>query len=148
MDDLASLYQEIILDHAQDPRHQGRLAGATHRAEGYNPLCGDKVTLEIKIEGDRVVEAAFSGQGCAISTASASLLANSLAGRTVAEVEALGRDVLGYLADDAPVDRAALGDVAALGGVRAYPMRVKCATLAWHTLRAALAGDPSNENKE
>ena len=142
MSELASLYQDIILDHCKRPRNFGPAAPGARSAQGYNPLCGDKVTVHVELEGDRVRRAGFEGSGCAISTASASLLTEAVTGRTLGEVRELFEQVHGMLAGeparDAEVDEARLGKLAALGGVREYPMRVKCATLAWHTLNAAL----------
>jgi nitrogen fixation protein NifU and related proteins len=139
MSELQSLYQDIILDHCKRPRNFGALPGKVRSAEGYNPLCGDKVKVHVELDGDRVRRVAFEGAGCAISTASASLLTEAVSGRTVAEARELFHHVHAMLAGEASdVDESALGKLAALGGVRAYPMRVKCATLAWHTLQAAL----------
>jgi nitrogen fixation protein NifU and related proteins len=138
MSELQSLYQEIILEHCKRPRNFGPLAGAARSAEGYNPLCGDKVRVWVELDGDRVERATFEGAGCAISTASASLLTEAVAGRTVAEARELFRHVHAMLTTEGATDEAVLGKLMALGGVRAYPMRVKCATLAWHTLQAAL----------
>lgn len=143
MSELAALYQEIILDHCKRPRNFGALPPPARSAEGYNPLCGDKVTIYVALEGDRIAGVTFEGVGCAISTASASLLTEAIAGRTLAEARAMFAGFHAMLtgdpsrpADDADEER--LGKLAALAGVREYPMRVKCATLAWHTLQAAL----------
>ena len=140
---LKELYQEVILDHSRHPRHYGRLEGASHKAEGYNPLCGDRVTVYLILgEDDRVADIRFQGKGCAISQASASMMADLLKGRGRADAEKLmegflhlvkGEEVHG-LSDD---DRETL-DV--MSGISAFPMRVKCATLAWHALVAALDG--------
>mgnify|MGYP001424271133 CR=1 FL=1 len=143
MDDLADLYREIIVEHGRSPRNHGRLDGDDVVArEGYNPLCGDRITLFVERLGDRLGRVAFVGEGCAISTASASLLTEAVAGRTVDEAEALFQAFRRALTtadeDDAMAAAAELGELAALLGVRAYPMRVKCATLAWHTLHEAL----------
>jgi nitrogen fixation protein NifU and related proteins len=141
MSELQGLYQEIILDHCKRPRNFGPLAGAARSAEGYNPLCGDKVRVYVELDGERVARVSFEGAGCAISTASASLLTEAVAGRTVVETRGLFQRVHEMLTSGtagADADEAALGKLAALGGVREYPMRVKCATLAWHTLQAAL----------
>lgn len=143
MSELDELYQEVILDHNRQPRNFRALAGANRRAEGFNPLCGDRVTVYLHVEGDRVQDVSFQGSGCAISTASASLMTERVKGRTRAEADAVferfHRVVTGKpeAAGGAGSD---LGKLAALGGVRDYPARVKCATLAWHTLRAALEG--------
>ncbi len=143
MDDLADLYQEIILDHSRRPRGQGHIAAPDAHAEGYNPLCGDRISLDLAIADGRVVEAVFQGQGCAISQASASLLTETVQGRTVEEARALVAQMLTLVAGDA----AAAADVdfdeqaaalAAFAGVRDYPSRVKCATLSWQALRQAL----------
>jgi nitrogen fixation NifU-like protein len=137
MYDLGDLYQEVILDHSKRPRNFASVEGATVRAEGYNPLCGDKITLQLKLENDVIREAGFQGSGCAISTASASLMTEILKGRTRAEAESLFEHFHDLLTGEkeAPEE---LGKLAVFSGVREYPMRVKCATLAWHTLRAAL----------
>jgi nitrogen fixation NifU-like protein len=137
MYDLGDLYQELILDHSKRPRNFAAVEGATARAEGYNPLCGDKITLQLKLENDVIKEAGFQGSGCAISTASASLMTETLKGRTLAEAERLFEGFHDLLTGEkeAPEE---LGKLAVFSGVREYPMRVKCATLAWHTLRAAL----------
>jgi nitrogen fixation NifU-like protein len=143
MSELTALYQEIILDHCKRPRNFGPPGKDAHSAQGYNPLCGDKVTIHVELDDDRIRRVSFEGSGCAISTASASLLTEALAGKTVGEAEALFERVHAMLTGD-PSRRSeewedeALGKLAALSGVREYPMRVKCATLAWHTLRAAL----------
>lgn len=143
MSELSDLYQEIILDHNRRPRNFGQLEQATHRAEGHNPLCGDEITVYIQVEDDRITDIRFDGQGCAISKASASLMTSRLKGRTLEEVRAVAADVRELLTgpDEEPPDLEKLGDLAALQGVRKYAVRVKCATLAWHALEAALAGD-------
>jgi nitrogen fixation protein NifU and related proteins len=141
LSELADLYQEIILEHYKKPRNFGPLPGANRNAEGFNPLCGDRVHLHLEVEGGRIAAVRFEGGGCAISTASASLLTEALKGKTEAEAERLFHDFHDMLTGD-PARTAeleeALGKLAALSGVREYPMRVKCATLAWHTLHAAL----------
>ena len=150
MSELASLYQEIIIDHCKRPRNFGPPGEGARSAQGYNPLCGDKVTIHVELDGDRLRRVRFEGAGCAISTASASLLTEALTGRTVAEAEELFGEVHRMLTGDpsrteatgdAAAEEERLGKLAALAGVREYPMRVKCATLAWHTLRSALAQD-------
>ena len=138
---LKELYQEVILDHSRHPRHYGRLEGASHKAEGYNPLCGDRVTVWLKLgEDGRVADIRFEGKGCAISQASASMMADLLKGRTRDDAEKLmegflhlvkGEDAHGLLEDD----RETL-DV--MSGISEFPMRVKCATLAWHTYKNAV----------
>jgi nitrogen fixation NifU-like protein len=144
MSDLRALYQEVILDHYKRPRNFRILEEANRDAEGYNPLCGDRVKIFLQLEGDVIKEIAFQGTGCAISTASASLMTQSLKGKTLSEVEELFERfhdlVTGKAGESEPLtlDDPTLGKLGVLGGVREYPIRVKCATLAWHTLRAAL----------
>jgi nitrogen fixation protein NifU and related proteins len=142
MSELRELYQQIILDHNKAPRNFGRLANANRDSEGYNPLCGDHLHVFIDLDGSTIRQISFEGSGCAISRASASLMTAALKGKTVDEAEAVFADFHQMLlaATDAPVDRDRLGKLAALAGVREFPMRVKCATLPWHTARAALAG--------
>jgi nitrogen fixation NifU-like protein len=136
------LYQEIILDHSKRPRNRHSMEDANRAAEGYNPLCGDKLKLFLKVEGDIVRDASFEGSGCAISTASASLMTESLKGKTRAEAMKLIEKFHELLTTDTPVSQD-LGKLVVFCGVRDYPARVKCATLAWHTLKSAL-----NENGE
>ena len=138
MSDLSDLYQEVILDHNKRPRNFRALEGASHRAEGYNPLCGDRLTLYLHVDGDVVKDITFQGSGCAISKASASLMTDSLKGRSVAEARALFERFHRMVTTppDAPVED--LGKLSVLAGVREFPVRVKCASLAWHTLKAAL----------
>lgn len=140
MQDLHDLYQEVILDHNKRPRNFGPLPDATRTARGHNPLCGDKLTLSLKIDGDRIEKVAFEGSGCAISKASASLMTDAIKGRTIDEATALFDRFHQMVTTpiDQPVDEDALGKLAVLAGVREYPARVKCASLAWHTLKAAL----------
>ena len=146
MSDLRELYQDLIIDHSKRPRNFRVLEAANHTSEGYNPLCGDKITLFLELEHDRVKNVSFQGSGCAISTASASVMTESVKGKTLAEVEALfevfHQMVMGKppAAGNAPE----LGKLAVFSGVSEFPARVKCATLAWHTLHAALqgTGDP------
>jgi nitrogen fixation NifU-like protein len=140
-DDLRQLYQEVILDHYKRPRNFGPLQGADHTAEGYNPLCGDQVKVSVRLEDDRVADLHFEGAGCAISTASASLMTEAIKGKTVEEAEELFQRFHGLVSGKiAPDDDEDLGKLEALAGVRDYPVRIKCATLAWHALRAALHG--------
>ena len=136
--DLNDLYQEVILDHNRRPRNFHAIADATHSAEGYNPLCGDRLTLFVQIEGDRIADVAFEGSGCAISKASASLMTESVKGKTIAEADALFHRFQRMITS--PPDRSAdqLGKLTVLAGVRQFPVRVKCASLAWHTLHAAM----------
>ncbi len=136
MNDLRELYQETIFDHYRQPRNLGRLEDANRHAEGYNPLCGDKVTLYLRVEDGVIRDASFEGSGCAISTASASLMTESLKGKREEEaLHLLGKfhDLVTGIATDED-----LGKLAVLAGVREFPQRVKCATLAWHTMKAAL----------
>jgi nitrogen fixation protein NifU and related proteins len=141
MSELSDLYQEVILDHNRRPRNWGGLPEATQQAEGYNPLCGDRLTLHLKIEGDRITAVSFEGSGCAISKASASLMTDAVKGRTVGEALDLFDRVHDMLTTpiDKPVDESRVGKLAVLSGVREFPTRVKCASLAWHTLKAAIA---------
>ena len=139
MSDLRELYQEVIVDHNRNPRNFGRPAGANREAQGYNPLCGDKVTVYLRVENGVVVDAAFEGSGCAISTASASLMTEALKGRTEAEAELLFANFRGMVAGSGAHPE--LGKLEVLSGVREFPARIKCAILAWHTLDAALKGE-------
>jgi nitrogen fixation NifU-like protein len=147
MSDLRELYQELILDHGRKPRNFGPLEGSTHDAIGHNPLCGDRITGHVRVDGDVVGGISFEGQGCAISQASASLLTEAVKGRKIDDVESLFRKVTALVTgrdDDADrEDNVELGKLAVFEGVRQYPMRVKCATLAWHTLHNALEGHVS-----
>ena len=140
MADLTDLYQQIIVEHNRAPRNFKKLAHPTRDAEGANPLCGDQIKLEVELEGDRIKDIGFQGSGCAISQASASLLTGAVQGKTKDEAQSLFRAVHAMLTSPpgVPVDTSQLGKLAALGGVRQFPIRVKCASLPWHTLRAAL----------
>jgi len=142
MTDLQDLYQELILYHGRRPRNFGKLADANKTAEGYNPLCGDKIRVYVKVGGDVVEDIKFEGAGCAISTASASIMTDALKGKTRAESEQLFKAfhdlVTGHQQEAETQD---LGKLAVFSGVSEFPTRVKCATLSWHTLRAALSGD-------
>lgn len=142
MSDLRDLYQELILDHNKNPRNFKKLTDATQTMEGFNPLCGDRLTLYIKSEGERLAELAFQGSGCAISKASASLMTSTLKGKTKAEAEKLFQIFHDVVTGkkDAAASTDALGKLSALAGVAEFPARVKCASLAWHTLHAALEG--------
>ena len=152
MSDLRELYQELILDHTKKPRNFGELPGANRRAEGYNPLCGDRATVWVRLEGDTVADVRFQGAGCSISTASASMMTESIKGKTRAEVEKLFDRFHRLLTSDPT--RAAqnaapeLGKLAVFSGVCEFPVRVKCASLAWHTLKAALAGEGKRVSTE
>jgi nitrogen fixation NifU-like protein len=138
MSDLSDLYQEVILDHNKRPRNFRVLDDATHVAEGYNPLCGDRLSLYLKIEADVVADVGFQGSGCAISKASASLMTDALKGRGVAEARDLFERFHRMVTTPTDADVEDLGKLSALAGVREFPVRVKCASLAWHTLKAAL----------
>jgi nitrogen fixation NifU-like protein len=142
MSDLRELYQELIIDHSKRPRNFRVLEAANRKSEGYNPLCGDKVTVFLELENDRVKNISFQGSGCAISTASASVMTESVKGKTVAEAEALFEVFHNLVTGKPPAAGKApeLGKLAVFSGVSEFPARVKCATLAWHTVRAALQG--------
>ena len=139
MSDLRDLYQEVILDHNRSPRNFGRLDDADLQADGHNPLCGDRLSITVKLDGDRVTDLRFEGSGCAISKASASLMTEKVKGGTLDELRGLFDRFHRLVTDQtAPADDAGLGKLAVFAGVRDYPARVKCAILAWHTLRAAV----------
>jgi len=141
--DLRELYQEVILDHSRKPRNFRELPGANRSAEGHNPLCGDRTTIYLRVEDDLVREASFQGSGCSISTASASMMTDALKGKTVAEAKALFERFHELVTADpsqAAAAGAELGKLAVFAGVHEFPMRVKCASLAWHTMKAALEG--------
>jgi nitrogen fixation protein NifU and related proteins len=138
-EDLRDLYQEVIFDHNRNPRNFRVIADADRKVEGFNPLCGDHLTLYLKMDGDRIVDASFQGSGCAISTASVSLMTEIIKDKTEAEAEALFKtfhEMTTGKSEDIQLE--SVGKLAVLAGVRDYPARVKCATLAWHTLDAAL----------
>ena len=137
--DLADLYRDVIVDHNRSPRNRGRLPQASRHAQGDNPLCGDRLRLDVDLDGDVVRDLRFEGSGCAISTASASLMSEAVKGRTRTEVAALF-DAVHAMLTGGGGDAARLGKLAALAGVAEFPARVKCASLCWHTLNAALAG--------
>jgi nitrogen fixation protein NifU and related proteins len=137
--DLKDLYRDVIVDHNRSPRNFGKLEPADTHADGHNPLCGDRLTVYANLEGERLKEVTFEGAGCAISVASASMLTEAVRGKTTTEFEQLFQQVHALLTEhDANVDTSSLGKLAALSGVREFPARVKCASLCWHTLRAAL----------
>lgn len=138
MSDLSDLYQEVILDHNKRPRHFHALEQPSHTAEGYNPLCGDRLNLFVKVEDGVIADIGFQGSGCAISKASASLMTDALKGRTVEEARTLFERFHRMVTTppDKPVED--MGKLSVLAGVREFPVRVKCASLAWHTLKAAL----------
>ena len=142
-DDLRELYQEVILDHGKRPRNLREIQGAHRTAEGYNPLCGDRATVYVQLEGDVVKDVSFVGRGCSISTASASMMTETLKGKTRAEVEALFErfhDLVTADPSKAAAASAELGKLAVFAGVHEFPVRVKCASLPWHTMKAALEG--------
>jgi nitrogen fixation protein NifU and related proteins len=139
--DLADLYRDVIVDHNPRPRNRGPLPGATHRAEGNNPLCGDQLRVFLEMKDEHIDELRFEGTGCAISTASASLMSEAVRGRTRAEAAELFMAMHRMLMTPGAAPDPRLGKLAALAGVREFPARVKCASLCWHTLNAALAGD-------
>ncbi len=138
--DLRDLYQTMILDHYKKPRNYGRPAGADREAEGVNPLCGDEIHVYAQVAEDRIEAAGFEGSGCAISTASASLMTDAVKGLGTQEVEALIERFHDLVTGQSDESGSELGKLAVLAGVREFPARVKCATLAWHALRAALEG--------
>ena len=150
-DELRDLYRQLILDHARSPRHFGKLAAATHRATGINPLCGDRLDLYLQLDESRnIVAAAFEGSGCAISVASASLLTDGIIGLSASAAQENVRAVIAHLtaATDITGQPLDLGKIRALDGVRKYPSRVKCATLAWHALDSALENRPGQVSTE
>jgi len=136
--ELKDLYRDVILDHNKRPRNFGQIEHPDARADGHNPLCGDRLTLSIKLNGDRVEDVRFEGKGCAISTASASMMTEAIKGKDRAAIDELFHKVHTLLTDQAAVAAPELGKLAALSGVREFPARVKCASLCWHTLNAAL----------
>ncbi len=141
---LKDLYQEAIIDHNRSPRNFGKLENPSQIAEGYNPLCGDKLNLYLTTEDDLIADVSFDGSGCAISVASASLMTDSLKGKTIKEAEQLFENFHNLVMEEANPSQEqmqSLGKLVALAGVKEYPARVKCATLCWHTLHSALWGD-------
>ena len=142
MTDLRELYQEVILDHGRTPRNFGRIETTELHADGHNPLCGDRLTVFLEVDGGKVVNARFDGSGCAISVASASLMTEAVIGQTLERVEQMFTDFQALLTGKLDPAEAAdrLGKLAVFAGVRDFPVRIKCATLAWHTLRAAESG--------
>ena len=149
MSNLHELYQEILLEHNNKPRNFRKLDDANRQADGYNPLCGDQITLYLKVEDDVIADVAFQGQGCAISRASASMLTQSVKGETLARAEEIFDGFHALITDpDADVDYDLLGDLEMLSGVSAFPTRIKCAVLAWHTLNAAIEGKEDSVTTE
>jgi nitrogen fixation NifU-like protein len=142
------LYQDIIIDHGTHPRNKEVLVNANYGAEGFNPLCGDQLSLQLLVEKDCIKAAKFLGEGCAISTASASLMTQCLEGKTMDEAEEIAKEFLEMLTQTPENDHETLGKLTVLSGVSAYPARVKCATLAWRTLNAALQGDKNAVSTE
>jgi nitrogen fixation protein NifU and related proteins len=140
MADLRELYQDVILEHSKSPRNYRELPGANHKAEGYNPLCGDHFTLYLNMEGDVIRDITFQGSGCAISKASASMMTQSLRGKTKEEAEKLFERFHSLVTGKPNGNQPELGKLAVFSGVSEFPVRVKCATLAWHALHAALEG--------
>ncbi len=150
MTDLSELYQEVILDHNNSPRNFREMDSATQIAEGYNPLCGDRVVVYLQLDNDAIGDISFQGSGCAISKASASMMTVSLKGKTRTEAEDLFQRFHSMVtgAANRPIDPHALGKLAAFSGVCEYPARVKCANLAWHALHAALDGNRDTVSTE
>lgn len=148
MSDLRDLYQEVIFDHYRKPRNCHVLDCANHKADGHNPLCGDQVTVYLKIENGVIEDLSFSGSGCAISTASASLMTEALKGKPVAEVEHLFHEFHQMVTSPDETEHEDIGKLEVLAGVREFPARVKCATLAWHTLHAALKDQSKDVSTE
>lgn len=155
MDELRELYQEVILDHGKNPRNHRHPADANREARGENPMCGDKFTVYLKVNGDRVVEdVAFEGRGCAISTASASMMTELVKGKTEAEAKVLFQTFHDLCTKDddehgdhGPIDEEAMEKLMVLSGVRQFPVRVKCATLAWHAMSAAIDGEDKTSSE-
>jgi nitrogen fixation NifU-like protein len=148
--DLKTLYRQTVLDHSRHPRNFRRIENCERTAEGHNPLCGDKVTIYLRISGDEISDISFEGTGCAICIASASILTEAARGKNPRAAERLAQQVIqAFAAAQSRADTdSQLGDMAALAGVRAYPSRIKCATLAWHTLHAALHEDSNTVTTE
>lgn len=142
MSDLRDLYQDVILEHSKTPRNFRELPAANHKAEGFNPLCGDRFTVYVTLDGDAIRDISFQGSGCAISKASASMMTQSVKGKTMAEAEKIFERFHQMVTGHEPAggDSAELGKLAVFSGVSEFPVRVKCATLAWHTMQAALEG--------
>jgi nitrogen fixation protein NifU and related proteins len=146
--DLKELYRDVILDHNRHPRNFGPLADASHHAEGNNPLCGDCLSLALRLNGERIEEIRFEGSGCAISTASASLMTEAVKGKDRPSVRQLFERMHALLTQPDAAPDPALGKLAALSGVREFPARVKCASLCWHTLNAALSSSTATVSTE
>jgi len=146
--DLRDLYQEIILEHSRKPKNAGTLDDADGEAKGNNPLCGDRISVYVKLEGGRIADAKFDARGCAISVASASMMTDLLKGKTVDEAKAESERFTGFLTGKDAPDLAEDDELAALTGVREFPTRIKCATLPWHTFAAALDGNDTDVTTE
>ncbi len=136
--ELDDLYREVILDHYRSPHHRGSLASPTVKCEGLNPLCGDEITVALRVEEGTIMDIAFNGSGCSISQSSASMMTDVVLGKSIAEVTAVFHDFTAMMQGSDEVDPMEMGDLESLTGVRKFPVRVKCATLAWHTLEEAL----------
>ena len=141
MSELSDLYQEVILDHNRRPHNVRVIEAPTAKQEGYNPLCGDRLTLFLTLEGDLIKDAAFQGQGCAISKASASLMTDAVKGKTVPEARELFEKFHAMITSDPGSETVNLGKLSVFAGVREFPNRIKCASLAWHAMKAAVAGE-------
>jgi len=150
MTELNDLYQQVILDHNKRPRNYKKLENATNQSEGFNPLCGDRIHIYVQVDGDIVQDISFEGSGCAISKASASMLTETVKGKSKAEIHELFEKVHRMLTapPQADVNISGLGKLAVFSGVREFPVRVKCATLAWHTLNASLQGKAETVSTE
>jgi nitrogen fixation NifU-like protein len=148
MFDLKDLYQEVIVDHNRNPRNFGKLDNADKKLEGFNPLCGDRLTLYLKINDDQIDDISFDGAGCAISVASASLMTDAMKGKSIEEAESIFNEFHELVTNEDEIDLDKMGKLAVLAGVRNYPTRVKCATLCWHTLNSALHGDETPVSTE
>jgi nitrogen fixation NifU-like protein len=146
--DLGELYRDVILDHNRQPRNFGRLDPADAAADGHNPLCGDRLHVTVRKDATRLNDLRFDGQGCAISVASASLMSEAVKGKSLAEIDALYRDIHRLLTEHDYQPARDLGKLAALSGVREFPARVKCASLCWHTLHAALSSGAATVSTE
>ena len=149
MNDLRELYQQVILDHNKHPRNFGELDGADRHADGYNPLCGDRLALYMNLDSNVITEVSFVGSGCAISKASASLMTDAVKGKTLAEARRLFDEFHSMItSSETPANLELLGKLAVFTGVRDYPTRIKCASLAWHTLRAAFENSQESASSE
>tara|TARA_B100001250_G_scaffold381110_1_gene373140 strand:- start:700 stop:1146 length:447 start_codon:yes stop_codon:yes gene_type:complete len=148
MFDIKDLYQEIIVDHNRNPRNFGIIDNADKIIEGFNPLCGDKLKLYLKTEGQSIADISFDGSGCAISVASASLMTDAMKGKSIIDAEQLFNSFHELITNENGVDTKSLGKLAVLAGVKDFPARVKCATLCWHTLHSAITGDKETVSTE